>query len=161
MDGLKDRIAQIRKDSGDNLTDAAGRVGISRQGYAKWETGDTANMQLDHFLRFCDRYKVKVEDVLRGTVYESRSNGAVDGVREDSATYVTGFVVIDEAHQTFAPEIRAFAKLMAESDEATREMMRRMIGFASTPTTTEIPGGRKKFKVSTSSRDSGKESTSS
>lgn len=63
---LNERIQAIREKAGDNPNAAAEKIGISRNGYIKWETGDTANMKLDHFLKFCDVYRIDPVALLRG-----------------------------------------------------------------------------------------------
>lgn len=78
-DTIASTIKSIRENAGDSPATAAKKVGVSRQGYVKWELGDTKNMKLGNLLTFCDKYHVGVEDLIRGTV------------------------VIDEAHQTHGP----------------------------------------------------------
>lgn len=34
----------------------------------KWEQGDTSNMKLGNLLTFCDKYKVPIENVIRGNI---------------------------------------------------------------------------------------------
>lgn len=51
MDGLAERIAKIRKEAGDTLSQAAKHVGISRQAYTKWEVGDTADMRFANIMK--------------------------------------------------------------------------------------------------------------
>lgn len=63
---LAKTILQIRLKSGDSPAEAARKIGCSRQGYVKWEGGDTKNMKLGNLLAFCDAYKIPVEDLIRG-----------------------------------------------------------------------------------------------
>lgn len=63
---LAERIATIRKAAGDSPAKAAEKIGVSRQGYMKWENGNTANMKLGNLITFCDKYKVNIEHLLRG-----------------------------------------------------------------------------------------------
>lgn len=57
---------EIRKAAGDTPATAAGKIGISRQGYVKWENGDTKNMTLNNLLIFCEKYNVAVEPLVSG-----------------------------------------------------------------------------------------------
>lgn len=63
---IADRIKAIRTAAGDNLSEAGKKVGVSRQAFDKWEKGDTENMKLGNLLRFCDRYRVNLEALIRG-----------------------------------------------------------------------------------------------
>ncbi len=63
---LADRIKAIRMAARDNLSEAGKKVGVSRQAFDKWEKGDTENMKLGNLLRFCDRYHVNLEALIRG-----------------------------------------------------------------------------------------------
>lgn len=62
---LAEKFKQIRTDAGDTAAAAAEKVGISRQGYIKWENGNTKNMTLNNLLIFCEKYKVEVEPLIR------------------------------------------------------------------------------------------------
>lgn len=66
-DSLSSLIKAVREKAGDSPAKAAVKIGISRQGYVKWEQGDTSNMKLSNLLTFCDKYGVPVEKLLRGT----------------------------------------------------------------------------------------------
>lgn len=68
---LARRIRAAREAAGDTATLAADKIGISRQGYNKWETGDTANMRLDHLCRFCDAYHVPLDLMVRAAMHGS------------------------------------------------------------------------------------------
>lgn len=63
---LADRIKAIRTAAKDSLAQAGEKVGVSRQAFDKWEKGDTENMKLGNLLRFCDRYRVNLEALVRG-----------------------------------------------------------------------------------------------
>lgn len=67
-DLLSKAIKKIRLDAGDTPGAAAEKVGVSRQAFVKWEEGDTKNMKLGNFLKFCDCYGVSIETILRATV---------------------------------------------------------------------------------------------
>jgi len=73
---LSKRFQEIRIAAGDTPAQAAAKVGISRQGYNKWENGDTENIKLANLLRFCQKYDVAVEPLIRcaavGLVYPLR-----------------------------------------------------------------------------------------
>lgn len=78
---LAKTIETIRKAAGDSPAKAAEKIGISRQGYVKWELGDTNNMKLGNLLTFCDKYNVGIDEVLRGTVVigaEALSRGELE-----------------------------------------------------------------------------------
>lgn len=62
---LAEKFKQIRTEAGDTAAAAAEKVGISRQGYIKWENGNTKNMTLNNLLIFCEKYKVEVEPLIR------------------------------------------------------------------------------------------------
>jgi transcriptional regulator with XRE-family HTH domain len=62
---LAERFKEIRTAAGDTPAKAAEKVGISRQGYNKWESGDTKNMTLNNLLIFCEKYNVEVEPLIR------------------------------------------------------------------------------------------------
>ncbi len=62
---LATRFKEIRIAAGDTPAKAAAKVGISRQGYNKWESGDTKNMTLSNLLTFCEKYNVEVEPLIR------------------------------------------------------------------------------------------------
>ena len=63
---LASRIKAIRNAAKDSLAEAGKKVGVSRQAFDKWEKGDTENMKLGNLLRFCDRYRVNLEALIRG-----------------------------------------------------------------------------------------------
>lgn len=63
---LAEKFMEIRKAAGDTPATAAGKIGISRQGYVKWENGDTKNMTLNNLLIFCEKYNVAVEPLVSG-----------------------------------------------------------------------------------------------
>lgn len=58
----------IRTAAGDTPAEAARKVGISRQGYMKWESGDTANVKIGHLTIFCDKYNVEINALIRGRI---------------------------------------------------------------------------------------------
>ena len=62
---LAKKFMEIRKAAGDTPATAAEKIGISRQGYVKWESGDTKNMTLNNLLIFCEKYNVAVEPLIR------------------------------------------------------------------------------------------------
>lgn len=93
MENLASLFAQIRADAGDSPTRAAERIGISRQGYSKWETGDTENMKLGNLRRFCEEYKVSPAALLDGRIVPA---DAPNCVAESPATYGQP-VINDEA----------------------------------------------------------------
>lgn len=66
-------IEKVRTDAGDSPAKAAEKIGVSRQGYMKWESGDTANMKLVNLLAFCDKYKINVGLFLRGEIVKTDS----------------------------------------------------------------------------------------
>lgn len=68
IEPIADLIRQIREAAGDSPAKAADKVGISRQGYNKWEGGDTENMKLRHLVTFCDKYRVNLEELVRGRI---------------------------------------------------------------------------------------------
>lgn len=71
---LASRIKAIRLASGDSPAVTGEKVGVSRQGYQKWEDGATENMKLVNLMRFCDKYKVNIEQLLRGVTITPNRN---------------------------------------------------------------------------------------
>jgi transcriptional regulator with XRE-family HTH domain len=78
---LAKRFEEIRTAAGDSPAQAAAKVGISRQGYNKWESGDTENIKLANLLRFCHKYDVAIEPLVRCAAI-----GMVPPVREYDTT---------------------------------------------------------------------------
>lgn len=68
---LGEQIKAIREAAGHSHEAAGKLVGISRQAFKKWETGDTENIKLGNLLRFCDKYHINIESLLRGTISAS------------------------------------------------------------------------------------------
>ena len=64
IDRLCDRIRRVRMTAGDTLDQAGKKIWISRQAFAKWETGDTADMKLANLVHFCEAYRVDLLDLL-------------------------------------------------------------------------------------------------
>lgn len=77
-DTLAETIKTIRTAAGDSPAAAAKKVGVSRQGYVKWEQGDTKNMKLGNLITFCDSYKVGVDELLRGMIVFGEAHPAAD-----------------------------------------------------------------------------------
>lgn len=67
-DMLATTIKAIREKAGDSPAAAAQKIGVSRQGYMKWELGDTKNMKLGNLVTFCDAYHVGIDELIRGTL---------------------------------------------------------------------------------------------
>jgi transcriptional regulator with XRE-family HTH domain len=84
---LANRFKEIRTAAGDTPARAAEKIGISRQGYVKWENGDTKNMTLNNLLIFCDKYNVEVEPLIRCARADDGKAGAV--YYHDKATVLT------------------------------------------------------------------------
>lgn len=63
---LSTRIREIRTAAGDTPAKAAGKLGISRQAFNKWETGDTENMKLGNLRAFADAYHVDLAELITG-----------------------------------------------------------------------------------------------
>lgn len=82
---LAERFIEIRSAAGDTPAKAAAKIGISRQGYNKWESGDTKNMTLANLLIFCEKYGIDVESLIRCARNES-SNGSIKYSTANTAT---------------------------------------------------------------------------
>lgn len=110
---LAKKIADIRIASGDNLEQAAGKIGVSRQAYRKWEIGATANMKLEHLAKFCDAYGVAIEDMVRASSRPAAriAPRAVDSRAPDEARLLDGFAMA-------TPEIREAMLDMADRARA-------------------------------------------
>jgi len=74
---LANRFKEIRLNVGDTPAKAAEKIGISRQGYVKWENGDTKNMTLNNLLIFCEKYSVEVEPLIRCARADDGKAGAL------------------------------------------------------------------------------------
>lgn len=125
-------IQKIRTDAGDSPAKAAGKVGVSRQGYLKWESGDTANMKLGNLLSFCDQYEIDVGLLLRGIIAisgEAHETTAtrqttdivkgIDPVIAYSATPIAAQLTAEEPN----PDIRKLIEAYSVADEKDREQM--------------------------------------
>lgn len=67
-ENLSTLLKRIREDAKDTPAAAAGKVGVSRQAYMKWETGDTENMKIRNLVTFCDKYNIALEPLVRGEI---------------------------------------------------------------------------------------------
>lgn len=85
---LANRIKKIRIDAGDSPQAAADKVGVSRQGYVKWETGDTANMKLGNLRTFCDKYGVNIATLISGEKTYPQGEATVAKANETAAGYI-------------------------------------------------------------------------
>ena len=110
---LAKKITEIRIASGDNLEQAAGKIGVSRQAYRKWEIGATANMKLEHLAKFCDAYGVAIEYMVRASSRPVAriAPRVVDSRSPDDARLVDGFAMA-------TPEIREAMLEMADRARA-------------------------------------------
>lgn len=129
---LAKTIESIRKAAGDSPAKAAEKIGISRQGYVKWELGDTNNMKLGNLLTFCDKYSVGIDEVLRGTVViggepptdgginqaESRSNRIELAYKASQSTTLT-------AAENTPPPVSSDHQLIIDGFEVADEGLRR------------------------------------
>lgn len=91
---LGERIKAIRVAAKDTLSQAGEKVGVSRQAFDKWEKGDTENMKLGNLLRFCDRYRVNLEALIRGDDSEIW--------RRSTSTPAAVIIAYDAAHEATA-----------------------------------------------------------
>lgn len=75
---LGEQIKAIREAAGHTHEAAGKHIGISRQAFKKWETGDTENIKLGNLLRFCDKYHVNIESLLRGSIAKTSKTKGYD-----------------------------------------------------------------------------------
>lgn len=93
-DQLSLLIKAVREKAGDSPAKAADKIGISRQGYVKWEQGDTSNMKLGNLLAFCDKYGVPIEKLIRGTLSPDETSGGAASALAAAAAACVGSSVI-------------------------------------------------------------------
>lgn len=110
---IAEQIKAIRLAAGDSPATAAKKVGVSRQGYLKWELGATENMKLANILAFCDKYNINVEQFMRGTlVINDEAHPAPYGDSKPlfgySATPIKKLTVINEPDPDERIVIEAF-----------------------------------------------------
>lgn len=129
---LASLIEKIRTDAGDSPAKAAGKVGVSRQGYLKWETGDTANMKLGNLLAFCDKYNVDVGLLLRGMIvvadecHQANTQPNIDNTPfngEPRVAYSATPVVTELSAREPDPNIRKLIEAYHVADSKDREQM--------------------------------------
>lgn len=87
---LSERIKKIRTDAGDTPAAAALKLGISRQGYVKWESGDTENMKLGNLIAFCDKYHVDVAELITGRCADTQAKATTLQAAQVSPSYNAG-----------------------------------------------------------------------
>lgn len=115
---LAERIKAIRLAAKDNLSQAGEKVGVSRQAFDKWEKGDTENMKLENLLRFCDRYRVNFEALIRGDEAELWKRSAVR-----PAAVIVAYDAAHEATITMTPEHRTLIKGFDLAGPETKNIM--------------------------------------
>lgn len=152
MDGLAERIAKIRKEAGDTLSQAAKHVGISRQAYTKWEVGDTADMRFANIMKFCDHYKIKIEALLRGTIYDSIiETTKLSAMSIPADQYCAkDLIVVDGALQAYKRDAERFLEFMGAADPSVRAVMRTIIAHPSSERHAPIPESRTRVALSPS-----------
>jgi len=114
-DNLAETIKNIRTSVGDTPAAAAKKVGVSRQGYLKWELGDTKNMKLGNLIMFCDAYHVGIEALIRGSLSISQTPPANDGEKYPKPAPVSALVAAESN-----PEIRMVVEGFLAADEGLR-----------------------------------------
>ena len=115
---LAERIKAIRLAAKDNLSQAGEKVGVSRQAFDKWEKGDTENMKLGNLLRFCDRYRVNVEALIRGEDSDLWKRSAAK-----PATVIVAYDAAHEATDQMTPEQRTVIKGFDLAGPETKHIM--------------------------------------
>lgn len=126
---IADQIKAIRLSAGDSPAAAAKKIGVSRQGYLKWELGATENMKLANLLTFCDKYNVNVEQFMRGVLViedEIHSASAEETYPAEhkvpigySATPIQKLTVVNEPD----PEERALIEGFRVADHGLKRAM--------------------------------------
>lgn len=115
---LAERIKAIRLAAKDNLSQAGEKVGVSRQAFDKWEKGDTENMKLGNLLRFCDRYRVNLEALIRGDDSELWKRSAAK-----PATVIVAYDAAYEAINSMTAEQRVIIKGFDLARPETKHIM--------------------------------------
>ena len=99
------KLVELRKKCGISQSDAATRIGVSRQTISKWESG-TVMPDMKNLSLIAEVYNVSVEDLLRDDF--------------DINSYIND--VEDEADEEIAPEIAVFDEgIVANENEAEVE----------------------------------------
>jgi transcriptional regulator with XRE-family HTH domain len=66
MQTMGDRIKLLREAKGLSQLDVGKVVGVSKQAVSQWESGQTANVKLQTFLRLCEVLGAKPEYLIFG-----------------------------------------------------------------------------------------------
>ena len=66
---LRDNLYMLRKMNGYSQEEIAGRIGISRQAYAKWESGETIP-DVDKAAKLAKEYKISLDALLKNETAE-------------------------------------------------------------------------------------------
>lgn len=141
---LKDNLVTLRNLRGFSQEELAGRIGISRQAYAKWETGATVP-DVEKCARLAELYGVTVDALLKTESVEGI--GTVPPAPREN--YIWGSVTINERGQLVIPKaardrfgLAGGERLIVLSDEEGialvpaaifEEKMKRILECASVP----------------------------
>ena len=97
---LKDNLIMLRNTHGLSQEEIAGKIGISRQAYAKWESGATVP-DIEKCKRLADIYGVTVDSLITTTT--------IDGTRvvppAPAGKNIWGSVVVNDRGQLVIPKI--------------------------------------------------------
>ena len=66
---LRDNLYMLRKMNGYSQEEIAGRIGISRQAYAKWESGETIP-DVDKAAKLAKEYKISLDALIKNVTAE-------------------------------------------------------------------------------------------
>ena len=96
---LKDNLIMLRKVHGFSQEELAEKIGISRQAYAKWETGATVP-DIEKCMKLADIYDTTVDSLIKTTTVD----GEETLLPPPKGKNIWGSVVINERGQLVIPK---------------------------------------------------------
>jgi len=116
---LKDNLAMLRGIHGFSQEELAEKIGISRQAYAKWETGATVP-DIEKCRLLADIYSVTIDSLVK----EDGAEGTGSASPAPKGKNIWGSIVINDRGQIVIPKgardkfhLKAGTRLIALSDE--------------------------------------------
>ena len=96
---LKENLIILRNIHGFSQEEIAGKIGISRQAYAKWETGATVP-DIEKCMRLAETYGVTIDSLVTTTTLD----GGETVVPPPKGKNIWGSVIINERGQLVIPK---------------------------------------------------------
>ena len=76
---FSENLKRIRKDNNISQEQLAEELGVSRQAISKWESS-VSYPEMDKIITICNKYNVKIDDLLYGNVKEIKSDNELKSI---------------------------------------------------------------------------------